>query len=186
MKSDILKRLAMNVICTLLTVSLILLTCACSMKKRPPATALEVLTAMLNATTPSEGRIRTLTAETETQRLPTELLTALYGSTAEKWFEAGEGSLIDDGAVYLSEVMHPFEMAVFRCIDQGDVSGGMASILGVCASRLEIIKAAWQGSDYDTFVQNATVTYCGSYVILVVAEDPEPIIKAAKKVIKQS
>ena len=92
--------------------------------------------------------------------------------------------MIDDGAVYLSEVLHPFELAVFRCIDERDVSGGMASVLGVCSARLEMIRNTWKGSAYESYVKNATVTYCGGYVLLVVAEDPETVVKAAIKSIK--
>lgn len=174
----------MNIICTLLTVSLILITCACHMKKEPPVSAREVLVAMLSVAQPPDGQLRTITSSRETERLSTELLSALYGSSAGKWYQGGEYSIIDDGAVYLSEVMYPFELAVFRCINEGDVSGGLASVLGVCSGRIELIKAAWQGSAHEAFVQNATVTYCGAYVILVVAEDPEPMIQAAEKIIK--
>ncbi len=178
------KRSAMNIICVLLTASLILLTCACSIKKRPPATATEVLSAMLATVEPPQGQVRALTAEKETDKLSLDLLAALYGSTAGKWYQSGNHSLVDDGAVYLSEVMHPFELAVFRCIDETDVSGGMASVLGVCSARLEVIRNTWQGSAYDSYVQNAVVTYCNGYVLLVVADDPETVVKAAVQLIR--
>ena len=180
MSTHTLKRIVMNIICTLLTVSLILLTCACSMKKNPPASAAEVLSAMLKEIDPPHGQIRSLTAEKETEKIPPDLLVALYGSTAGKWY----GAIVDDGAVYLSEVMHPFEIAVFRCVDERDVRGGIASVLGVCSTRLDTIKSTWQGSDYEPLVQNAVVTYCNGYVLLVVAEDPETMIRAATKIIK--
>ena len=180
------KRLAMNIICVLLTASLILLTCACHIKKKPPATAEEVLSAMLATIDHPPGKLRTLTAEKETDKLPLELLTALYGSAAEKWYQPGKHSLVDDGAVYLSEIVHPFELAVFRCIDERDVSGGMASVLSVCSARLNMIKNNWQGSVYESYVRDAIVTYFDGYVLLVVAEDPENLIKTAINVIRST
>ncbi len=177
-------RTMMNIICTLLAASLILLTCACAKRNQPPVSAETVLQAMLDGTTPPDGRFLSLTSADKSKRLSADLLTALYGTPASKWYQSGAYSVVNDGAIYLSEVMHPFELAVFRCINEGDVSGGMASVLGVCSTRLETIRAAWQGSDYEVYVQNAVVTYCDGYVLLVVAEDPDAVVKAAEKVIR--
>ncbi len=176
----------MNVVCVLLTASLILLTCACQIKKKPPTTAAEVILAMLDAVTVSypQGKVRTLTSEKETDRLSVDLLTALYGSTAGQWYQQGNDSILDDGAIYLSEVMHPFELAVFRCVDERDVDGGMASVLGLCSARLDVIRNTWQGSAYESYVGDAVVTYCQGFVLLVVAEDPDTVVKAAEKVIR--
>ena len=174
----------MNIICTLLAASLILLTCACAKRNQPPVSAEAVLQAMLSEINPPDGRLMSLTSADESKRLSAELLTALYGAPASTWYQGGAYSVVNDGAIYLSEVMHPFELAVFRCINEGDVSGGMASVLGVCSARLDTIRTAWQGSDYEAYVQNAVVTYYGGYVFLVVAEDPETVVKAAIKSIK--
>ena len=144
-----------------------------------------VLQAMLKAAPHPQGSSRSLSTSPEAGGLTPTLLSALYGATAEKWIREGEFSVIDDAALFLSEAMHPFELAVFRCVDEGDVSGGMASVLGVCSGRLDLIKKAWSDSAYETCTQQGRVTFFDAYVILVVAEDPDPIIKAAKKAIQK-
>jgi hypothetical protein len=97
---------------------------------------------MLEATTPIDGRTLSLKAMGDAQ-LDDTLLTALYGSSAARWGGTDKFALVDDGCIYLSETQHPFELAVFRCISESDVSGGKMSVLGVCASRLEAIQTAW-------------------------------------------
>ena len=139
--------------------------------------------AMLEETTPIDGRMLSLKAMGDAQ-LDATLLTALYGASASRWGGTDKFALVDDGCIYLSEIQHPFELAVFRCIDESDVSGGRMSVLGVCASRLEAIQTAWQGSSYDLCAQNAILTYYGTYVILIVADNPTPILKAAQKAIR--
>ncbi len=143
-----------------------------------------VLQAMLSVVSHPKGRCRSFSAAPEAGGLTEALLSALYGTPAGQWYQSGSFSVIDDGAIFLSETMHPFELAVFRCVDEGDVSGGMASVLGVCAARLDLIRKAWQGSEYETCANQGIVTFYRAYVILVVAEDPEPLIKAAKRAIQ--
>ena len=174
----------MNLICTILSLSLMLLTCACHSNKKPPATAAEVLSVMLNSVEAPQGRIRSFSSFNQGSLLSSDLLTALYGSTAAKWYQTNEQAVIDDGALYLSEILHPFELAVFRCIDEGDTSGSIASVLGVCASRLELIRKAWQGTTYENYINRAIVTCYDGYVLLVVAKDPDTAIKAARNYIK--
>lgn len=144
-----------------------------------------VLQAMLSVAPHPKGRCRSLSATPEEGGLTETLLSALYGTTAGQWYQSGRFSVIDDGAIFLSETIHPFELAVFRCVDEGDVSGGIASVLGICSARLDLIRKAWQGSDYEVYTRQGVVTFYRAYVLLVVAEDPEPLIKAAKRAIQK-
>jgi len=174
-----------NIICILLATSLILLSCACTKKQAPPISAETVLQVMLAADDHPSGRLLSLAAPDEGKQLTEPLLVALYGAAASKWYHSDEFRVIDSGGVYLSEVLHPFEIAVFRCVDQRDTTGGLTSVMGICSARLDMIKQSWQGSAYGTMVENALVTCCGNYVILIVAEDPEPMLRAARSIIKR-
>ena len=179
------RKIITRFLCSFLIGSLILSMCACGVNEPPPLSAEVILSEMLAATTPVEGDIRTLTAENEKQQISKELLSALYGSIAVKWIDTQGSTVVDDAAFYLSKVMHPYEVAVFRCVSEGDTTGGLTSVMGVCASRLDMIRNVWKGSEYEIVTQNAVVTCCGAYVLLIVAEDPEPLTKAAERIIKR-
>ncbi len=185
MKSRKIQKTLMNIICTLLAVSLLLLTCACHAKPKPPVSAINVLQAMLSVAAPPDGMVRSLTAENDNQVLPLDLLTALYGPSTRQWYEDGARGVLDDGAVFLSTAMHPFEIAVFRCIDQGDILGGMASVFGICSARLDMIKNAWKKTDYASYTEKGMVTYVGNYVLLIMCDNPDDVIKAAEKAIRK-
>lgn len=149
---------------------------ACGGRTPVPVPADTVLSEMLLSVTAPDGCIRALNAPSDTQKLSLDLLAALYGGAVYSWYEAEGYAPIDDCAVYISEVIHPFELGVFRCKDEGELT----SVLGLCAARLDVIKRTWQGSAYEAYVQNAVVTCSGAYVLLVVSDDPETIVKAAK------
>ena len=80
---------------------------------------------------------------------------------------------------------HPFELAVFRCENEGDISGGIGSVLGICRSRLSWAKQVWQGSEYEQLLSHATVVSEKQFVLLIIAEDPSPMIAAAGRVIRK-
>ncbi|MGN1445788.1 MAG: DUF4358 domain-containing protein [Eubacteriales bacterium] len=133
------------------------------------------------------------------------LFAALYGPTGRGWLgadnidtdtadsgtaspaptpasQAGESapSLIQDGAVFLSTVMHPFELGVFRCADLD----GALSVAALCQTRLDTLRTTWQDSDYAVCVERAVVTVEGCYVLFIVADDPEPLLEAARRAIR--
>ncbi len=174
----------MQLICLLLTGSLILFCCACQETSLPVVAASDVLEAMLSATLPIDGTMYQMPANKETERISDELLKALYGEEAVALWKK-EASAVEDGAIYLAEIMHPFELAVFRCVGE-DGMWGEAGVLGICASRVESIRKAWKGSSYEKIADQGVVTYCENYVILVIAEDAENIVNAAKRRIRQN
>lgn len=134
------------------------------------------------------------------------LFAALYGSTGRGWLgadstnrtdtadggtaspapapanQAAEAapSLIQDGAVFLSTVMHPFELGVFRCADLD----GALSVAALCQTRLDTLRTTWQDSAYAVCVERAVVTVEGCYVLFIVADDPEPLLEAARRAIR--
>ncbi len=153
-----------------------------------PAEAADVLDAMITATEniPSGyGRYYKASLDAKQALSPT-LLSALYGESARQWIGTSDDTLLDDAAIYLTEQQHPFELAVLRCKNQGDISGGEGSVLGICQSRLAAVRRAWQGSDYEKTSIQGTVIHYGQFVILVIAEDPQPLIQAAKRIIRNS
>lgn len=161
----------------------------CGIQERIPASADAVLKAMLSAAGEyPHGRLRNTSSASDTpEYLTTELLSSLYGEATRQWcHETSDGGkdIVDDAAIYLSEAPHPFEMAVFRCTDEGDLSGGMGSVLGICSSRLDLIRNAWKGTDYATLTEGAVVAFYGQFVLLIVAEETEDILQAAENAIR--
>ncbi len=163
--------------------SLVLFCCACRERSIPDITSVDVLNTMLSRATVIDGKLYQMPTEEEPNRISDALLKALYGETAVSiWSQTN--ATVEDGAIYLSEIMHPFELAVFRCVGE-DGMWGDAGVLDICVSRLESIKKAWQGSAYEKIAEQGIVTYCENYVILVIAEDAESIVNAAKRRIKE-
>ena len=165
--------LALTLICNMMF--------ACEGKSPVPVPAKSVLQAMLLTVTPPKGCTRSLVTDNEREKLSIDLLTALYGDAVQNLFNENQLDIIDDCEIFISEVIHPFEIAVFRCRDERD----MTSVMGLCAARLDMIQRHWQGSEYETLVQNARVSCYDAYVFLVVTEDPEAAIKSAKKAIQK-
>lgn len=170
-------------ICLLLAGSLVLLCCACQERVIPDVTSADVLQAMLSESSVIDGKLYQMPTEQEADRLSDELLKALYGETAVSIWKRNDAT-VEDGAIYLSEIMHPFELAVFRCAGEDGIWGD-AGVLGICASRAESIKKAWQGSAYEKIAEQGIVTCCENYVILVIAENADRIVDAAKRCIRQ-
>ncbi len=95
---------------------------------------------------------------------------------------ASAQALIRDGAVYLSTVRHPFEVAVFRCADLDSA----LSVAALCQARLELLRTAWRDSEYTDFVKRAEVTVSGCYVLVAVTNDPDPLLEAGQMHIRSS
>jgi hypothetical protein len=109
------------------------------------------------------------------------LLSALYGEAARGWLSDHDGGspLINDAALLLPAARHPCELAVFRCSDVR----GVATVATVCRARLDAIRRAWQGSEWEDVVENATVAVEREYVLLIVAPDAESAFAAARRAI---
>lgn len=159
----------------------------CGGRSAPPVDAACVLDAMISAANdlPS-GYGRYFKADPSTkQSLSPTLLSALYGASARQWLGDSKETVLDDAAIYLTQQQHPFELAVLRCRNQGDIAGGEGSVLGICQSRLAAVYLSWQGSEYEEVALQGTVVHYGSFVIMVIAQDPEPILKAARNAIQR-
>ena len=181
---------------TLLWVLIPILLTGCSLiRPAPPIGAKEVLAAMLTVeANPPDGIIRTRNAPrdqestaTDPSELSDALFSALYSADCLSWFEPvtlPDGTvgapIMDDAAMYLSTVQHPFELAVFRCTD----SAGTVAAAKQCSGRLDTIRRAWQGSDEEAHAGRGCVEVVGNYVLLVVATDQEAVLNAARQCIK--
>ncbi len=143
-------------------------------------TVLASMQAAVETTCPS-GRVYSRAAPPETANyLGDTLLSALYGDGARGMLAAtGTSPAVNDAALFLSIAPHPMELAVFRCSD----ARASATAAKLCRSRLERIRHAWKGSEWEEMTARACVTVAGEYVLLVVSEDPEAVIRAAEKAI---
>lgn len=149
---------------------------------RPPATARDVLDAML-------GEVREEVApdgeiyEGDGADHGT-LVSALYGEGSRRWFDADGETLatVDEVAMFLPCAMHPMEIAVFRC---PDATRGARDVAAACRARLSVIENAWADTEYASWIEAATVSVEGQFVILAVYDDPDVILQAARAVIKR-
>ena len=177
--------------------------CAVSCSPTPPPAASEVLLAMETALTDSgqplpDGTLRLTASPPDSPHHLTEtLFSALYGEAARGLLtgETGQTPPIGDAALYLSLSLSSAagtrELAVFRCSDLRTAS----TVAGLCQGRLDLLCRAAEGLaeaaatvntvntvNTENAVKGAVVTE-GCYVILAVAEDPAPAIKAARRMI---
>lgn len=152
---------------------------------KPPAAAGDVAQAMLDAVRNAPaGSLRTRTADPDgAEYLSSALLSALFGPACRDWLEPEEGEvpLIGDAAVFLPTALHPGELAVFRCTRQD----GTVSAAAVCESRLVALRSAWADSEYAGLLGRATVRVEDCYVFLIVADDPDAVLEAARRVIQK-
>lgn len=156
----------------------------------PPAAAGEVLAAMLAAAPDAPaGMVRDSGASPDSaEYLTPELLSALFGSACRsegsgEGTESGQDPLIDEAAVFLPAALHPGELAVFRCSSQDDC----VSAAALCGSRLNLLRAAWSGSGNTIFTDllgRALVRIEGPYVLLIISEDPDALLSAARGAIR--
>lgn len=111
------------------------------------------------------------------------LFSALYGEAARGLLQGTDEipAAINDAAVCLSVAPVPLELAVFRCSD----TRGTATAVGLCRARLETVRGAWRGTDHEAVVTEGVVTVEGSYVLLVVAPNPDRVLRAARAAIRR-
>lgn len=154
----------------------------CAVPSRRPTPAATVLAAMLSAVGAGwpQGGTYALTAPSASREaLSPTLLSALYGEAARRWL-TGDDPPVCDVAIFLSHTLHPAELAVFRCSD-GEATGAVAA---VCRARLDTVARHWDGEDYTAWMTGATVTVKGNYVLVAVADDPTPLLRAAVAAIR--
>ncbi len=185
-----------------LLLSLMLGLASCGGRALPPA-AMEILMAMQaampdSAQTLPEGLIYTLhpaegegITEEKPEYLSATLLAALYGEAArglipvetDKTNETEETDEqmtvppINDVAIFLSLAPHPCEMAVFRCSD----ARGAATAAKLCRARADLVRRSWAGTEWADTAGRATVAVEGNYVLFVVADDPDRILRATRR-----
>ena len=145
--------------------ALLALSASCSREKKAPH---ELLLSLLDEekTIPA-GRIYLRTAEESSRAyLSDALLAQAFGNGALP--PAVDG--IVDAACYFSYA-HPYELDVFLCTSAASAQ----AVAKMCLRRLDVLKnyRTYEGLDADTvaaYLNNATVTVRGKYVIFRVAE----------------
>lgn len=103
--------------------------------------------------------------------LTAELLFTAYG--IPKSFDG-----IESAAVRLSNSGHPFEIAVFLCMDANSAE----DIALFCRSRIKTLlrnslftskQCGMSKEEYESYLSEASVTVSGRYVALIVSSDPK-------------
>ena len=147
---------------------------SCSQKS---ATAQSVLYAMMTAEIglPSGNVYLSDAPEGDNGYTSDSLLAALYGDGSAP-VESGEWL---EFAIFLSGAKHPCEFGVFLC-----ESAQSASDTGkMLCRRLDILKTAWSGTEYSSYVDNASVCVSGNFCILIISSDASSARKAAMTLI---
>lgn len=159
--------------------------------ENPPAQARDVAAAMLAAIpSPPAGRILSRDADPAGKEyLSGTLLSALFGPACRDWLgdepesdtDGGHSEpLIGDAAVFLPTGLHPGELAVFRCTR----ADGAVSAAAVCENRLAALRSAWKDSTYGDLLARACVRVEGCWVLLIVADDPDAVLAAARDALR--
>ncbi len=169
-------------------------------KSAPPTPAADVLAAMVE-TLGTSHTTRTYTRASDPQGgdyLSDTLFSALFGE-ASRGLLGGDGTApadsggatgtaagtaavpaaIGDAAVCLSLSPTPVELAVFRCSD----ARGTTTAAGIAQARLDTVRAAWVGTEWEALTRDGRVAVVGSYVLLIIAENPDAALSAARRAI---
>lgn len=180
----------------ILTLALLLVSCG---EETPPPSADTVLSAMQasmteTAQTLPDGLTYTrATPEGYPTYLSDTLFSALYGEaarglltadetaggTADEASDGGSVPPVNDAAIFLSVAPYPCELAVFRCSDTRTA----ATVAGICRARLDTVSRGYKGGEWEAVAQGGRVVVEGCFVLLAVAEDPEAVLEAARRVI---
>ncbi len=164
----------------------VLLLSACGTSAPPPA-ASEVLTAMLTAVTDTaqplpDGMIRLTAAPADSpDALTATFFSALYGEAARGLLgeDSAHGRPVQDAALYLSVSPYPFELGVFRCVDEDTA----LAVEALCRGRLDTLARGFRGSEHEAAASGGRVTVEGNWVLLVLCEDPTPVPEAARRLL---
>lgn len=158
------------------TLIVLLLATLISCAPQPPLPCRQVLSTLRSTTELSDGREYFLGAETPSESLTREIVTALFDESVLGYFsiDAEGKSAVDDCAVFLSS-KGTGELHVFRCSDSRDTS----SLARLCLARLDLLRHRADLSSSD-----GRVAVVDNYVILAACPNSDRVISAARGVIK--
>jgi hypothetical protein len=163
--------------------------------QQPQADTLEVLNAMLAAATPPASDVYLLPRVNDTD-IPegnvriadAALLLAAFGSDE---FEVGHAEseqiwelspfVTEEGAMCFPTAASPCEYIVLRCISRSDTDAVAALLL----QRLDALRREYQGSDVQQLVENGRVIVIEKYVLLIVSDNPQRDLSAARQAIRK-
>lgn len=116
------------------------------------------------------------------------LFSALYGPAARNCFDSGQDAdgqptapLASDGALFLSAVPHPAELAVLQCPDRASA----LSVAALCRARLEGLRSAWAGTDYAAWAEAGDVTVADGFVLFAVCPDADRVLRAGSDAVRR-
>lgn len=116
------------------------------------------------------------------------LFSALYGPAARNCFDGGQDAdgqptapLASDGALFLSAVPHPAELAVLQCPDRASA----LSVAALCRARLEGLRSAWAGTDYAAWAEAGDVTVADGFVLFAVCPDADRVLRAGSDAVRR-
>ena len=182
------RRVAAGLLCALLFLFCPTTLAGCG-KVSAPASASAVLSAVCadpdvtGRDVPDTCAIYTRDAACESaDYLSDTLFSALFGEAARGLLSGSDTApaAINDAAVCISVSPTPFEIAVLRLSDVR----GTATAAGVCRTRLDTVQNAWRGTEQEAVANAGVVTVEGSYVLLVIAPNPERVLRAARAAIR--
>ena len=108
------------------------------------------------------------------------VLRAAFGSVGNS---LGEGlwqcssQTVDDGALRFATASSPCEWIVFHCVSRSDTT----AVADLFLHRLELLRRQYRGTDDEVLLAHAQVVVMGKYVLLVVSNDPEGALEAARR-----
>ena len=89
--------------------------------------------------------------------------------------------LASDGALFLSAVPHPAELAVLQCPDRASA----LSVAALCRARLEGLRSAWAGTDYAAWAEAGDVTVADGFVLFAVCPDADRVLRAGSDAVRR-
>lgn len=107
--------------------------------------------------------------------LPSDLRNALYGEDSEEIFET-----VEEYAMYLSSAAKPAQIAVFRCYSATDAH----RVTLMCMERVELLRVALRGTDWEAFVDGAVVLCRGRDVLLCLTDCAQSMEKQAVRLLR--
>ncbi len=147
-------------------------------RQTPPASALTVLSAMSEGMSTTHIYTRAV-AESDGTYLSDTLFSALFGEAARGLLrgDAHTPAAINDVAILLSISKTPVELAVFRCSD----ARGTATAEGLARTRLDAVRRAWVGTEWEVLTAEGFVAVEGSYVLLIITPHPDRSLRIARQ-----
>ena len=123
---------------------------------------------------PAGNRYRSGVSEGEDEALLTDVRDALYGQRSEEIF-----ALVEEYAIYLSATAMPYEIGVFRCYSSTDAH----RVALMCMERIEALRVALGGTQWETVVGEAEVVCRGRDVLLCLTERSESVARKANRLL---